>query len=113
MLLLACGGNEKTDGVISSVEALLKNNSSWPYAVEGVFDIVDAGGYEDTNYPGWAVGSLEVEGSTYGLGIDIGPGVVGKAKIDIDSGKKFRVWLGKPTKEYGDIIYPVEKIERI
>lgn len=114
-LLTACSG-ESTDSrsvVSSSLEVKLSANTTWPYEVTGVLDIVEAGGYEDSNYPSWAVGSLLIDGDTTGVAINIGEGVVSRAGVDIDSGKKVRVWLNAPKIEHGVKVYEVSKIEAL
>ena len=110
LFLVACGESEERSDV-SSLERLLETNESWPYEVVGVLDIVEAGGYEESEYPSWAVGMLTTDDTPNGIGIEIGDGVVSRARINIDSGKKVRVWLEAPHNQYGDTTYPVSKIK--
>ncbi|SMF63205.1 hypothetical protein SAMN02745866_04078 [Alteromonadaceae bacterium Bs31] len=108
--LVACSDGGVPANNSTSIEAELKSNGNWPYQIQGVLDIVEAGGYEDTEYPGWAVGGLVREGDEFGVSISIGEGVVAAAGIDIDSRKLVTVWLGAPKKEFGVLTYPVERI---
>ena len=113
--LVSCGGESPGDlgGGNSSLEKALLENTSWPIERVGVLDIVEAGGYGDSDYPSWAVGSLVTHDDDFGIGIKIGEGVISKAKIDIDSGNEVRVWLNAPAKEYGAYTFPVTRIESL
>ena len=112
LLLVGCGGQDSGNGAsVSSLEETLSANTAWPQEVVGVLDIVEAGGYGDSEYPSWAVGSLLTDDDDEGISISIGEGVVSRAKIDIDSGKTVRVWLQAPKLEYGIEFYPVSRIQ--
>lgn len=115
MLLVACGDTDR-DSVgptVSGLEAVLSTNSEWPYETIGILDIVEAGGYEDSEYPSWAVGFLLESEKDEGIGvsISIGEGVVSRAKINIDSGMKVKVWLEAPTTQWGVDRYPISRIQ--
>ena len=78
----------------------------------GVFDIVEAGGYDDENdYPTWAVGNLVIEEND-SVSITIEGDVVSEARIDIDSGEKYKVLLGPPI-ENSDYDFSVVEINEI
>ena len=113
--LMACGdGDPGLDSMTdSSLEATLKGNTQWPYELVGTLDIVEAGDYDDSNYPAWAVGSIITDADEWGVLINIGDGVVRKARINIDSGEKVRVWLEKPQMEDDELFYPVSKIQAL
>ncbi len=110
--LYACGngggGNAPASG--PSLETVLESNESWPYETVGILDIVEAG-YGESDSPEWAMGSLVTRDDDFGVGIMIDGNVISRARINIDSGKRVRVWLEAPTMEYGDKVYPVSKIE--
>lgn len=114
LALTACGGGDPDDAPEpGSLEAVLQSNSTWPYEATGVLDIVEAG-FEDSEYAHWAVGFLLTDpGDEFGIMIEITDGVAERAKIDIDSGKTVRVWLEKPKTEYGELTYPVSRIESL
>jgi len=95
----------------SALQAVLNANEDWPYEVTGVLEIVEAGGYADSEYPDWAVGNLVTRGDDTGVSVDIGEGVASSAEINIDSGKEVRVWLEAPTKEHGIKTYAISRIE--
>ena len=107
----ACGGNDAGSG--NSLEAMLASNTQWPYELVGTLDIVEAGDFDESDYPAWAVGSIVTDSDEWGVLINIGPGVIRKAKVNIDSGKKVRVWLDKPRRENGDMFYPISKIQAL
>lgn len=114
--LTACGGNDAgTEGTVGgdTLEATLASNTQWPYELVGILDIVEAGDYDGSDYPDWAVGSVITDTDEWGVLINIGAGVVSKAKINIDSRKKVRVWLEKPREKDGDLFYPVSKIQAL
>ena len=113
--LVACGGDDAGSGSSAgnSLEATLAGNTQWPYELVGTLDIVEAGDFDESDYPAWAVGSVVTDTDEWGVLINIGPGVIRKAKVNIDSGKKVRVWLEKPRKENGDLFYPVSKIQAL
>ncbi len=114
---LGCGASS-TDGAgsgedrLSPLEVGLRGNSEWPYEAVGVLDIVEAVYGDESEHPTAAFGSLLSEGDDeWGVPIEIGPGVVAKAGINIDSGSPVRVWLGAPKNDYGDETYPIARIE--
>ncbi len=109
ILLLGCSEPETSTNSAAGLEAELKQVQSWPHSVVGVLDIIDAGGYGDSDdpYPDWAVGSLTTPNDEYGVLIEIGAGVVRKARIDIDSGKPVHALLGAPKDMDGMLSYPV------
>ena len=112
-MLVAAGCSEAPAGVTGSkptLEAELKANSTWPYAVVGVLDIVDAGFDSETGRVSWAAGAIVTDKDPDGVLIMIEEGAV-RDGIDIDSGKAIRAWLSEPTMEYGYPTYPVSKIE--
>ncbi len=113
LLLVACGGQDSDNGgaSVSSLEEALSANTDWPHEVVGILEIVEAGGYDDSEYPSWAVGNLFADDDDEGIGISIGEGVVSRARIDIDSGKKVRVWLEAPKLEYGFKTFPISRIQ--
>jgi hypothetical protein len=115
-VVAACSGgsnDEGTSGGDYTLEAILEANTSWPYEVVGVLDIVEAGGYDDSDYPTWAVGSIVPDGEEWGVSIEIQGNVVSRARINIDSGKPVRAWLEAPKREYGIDTYPVSRIEAL
>ena len=114
LVLCACGGGDSGDGPEpGSLEAALQVNTAWPYEATGVLDIVEAG-FEDSEYAHWAVGFLITDpGDEFGIMIEITDGVAERAKIDIDSGRAVRVWLEKPKTDYGELMYPVSRIESL
>lgn len=98
----------------SELEALLDANTTWPYEVTGVLDIVEAGGFDENDYPTWAVGSLVNEQTDeFGISIDIEGDVVPRARINIDSGKPVRAWLEAPEMQYGVKTYSISKLEAL
>ena len=113
--LAACGGGgESADSDYGGVLQLqLANNTEWPHEVVGVLDIVEAGGFDESDYPNWAVGNIITDDDEWGVMIEIGEGVVSRAKINIDSGEKVRAWLEKPHKNYDVLTYPVSRIEAL
>lgn len=115
LLLAGCSDSGSDYGADSPspLEIKLEFNTTWPYEVEGVLDIVEAGGYEESNYPNWAVGSLVTPDSGYGLLIEIGEGIASEGQIEIDSGKKIKVWLSQPHMQYGVKTYPIIKMRNI
>ena len=97
---------------LSKTEKILCSNESWPYELIGTFDIVEAGGYDDENeYPTWAIGNLEIEEDDL-VSIIIEGDVVLKAKIDIDSGDKYKVLVNPSTEEL-DPEFEVIEIQEI
>ena len=116
LLLTACGGGSEyslgEEG--SNLQVLLAKNTEWPYEMVGVLDIVEAGGYDDVSeYPTWAIGNVITADDEWGVMIEIGDGVVSRAKINIDSGEEVRLWLEKPHKKYDVLTYPVSRIEAL
>ena len=113
--LVSCGGESPGGNgePLLNLEKALLENSSWPAERVGVLDIVEAGGYGDSEYPSWAVGMLVTHDDDIGISIKIGEGVVSKARIDVDSGNEVRVWLGAPVKEYGVFMFPITRIESL
>ena len=113
LVLVACGGGgESTDSDHGgNLQILLAKNTEWPYEMVGVLDIVEAGGYDESDYPNWAVGNVITDDDEWGVMIEIGDGVVSRARINIDSGEKVRLWLEKPHKNYDVWTYPVSRIE--
>jgi hypothetical protein len=111
--LAACDGTiDEEDG--SKLAALLDANTNWPYEVTGVLDIVEAGGFDENDYPTWAVGSLvNDQTDEFGISIDIEGDVVPHARINIDSGKPVRAWLEAPKMQYGVKTYPIAKLEAL
>ena len=113
-ILAACGGGGGSGGSDGGIlEIRLAKNSEWPYEMIGVLDIVEAGGWDDSDFPSWAVGNIITDEDEWGVMIEIGDGVVRKAGINIDSGEKVRVWLEKPHKNYDVLTYPVSRIEAL
>ena len=113
-VLAACGGDGGSDmGDAGLLEIRLAKNTEWPCEVVGVLDIVEAGGYDESDYPTWAVGNIITDDDEWGVMIEIGDGVVSRAKINIDSGEQVRVWLEKPHKKYDVMTYPVSRIEAL
>lgn len=114
LLLAACGGGESYDAPApDSLEAILQSNTAWPYEAVGVLDIVEAG-FEESDYAQWAVGFLITDPSDeFGIMIEITDGVAERARVDIDSGERVRVWLEEPKTEYGELTYPITKIEKL
>jgi len=110
---ISCSQNEGVSDLNSSLEATLSKNTTWPFEVEAILEIDDTGGYEDSDYPNWAIGSIVTSEDQDGVMIEIGEGVIERAAIDIDSGKQIKVFLGKPGTQYGAIFYPVEKLETL
>ncbi len=109
--LAACGG-ASDDRNAGGLQALLDANTTWPYEVTGVLDIVEAGGFDENDYPTWAVGSLvNDQTDEFGVAIDIQGDVVARARINIDSGEPVRAWLEAPITQYGVKTYPVSKLE--
>lgn len=114
-MLVAAGCSEAPAGTSSSevtLENELKQNTSWPYQVVGVLDIVDAGFDPDTGRVSWAAGAIVTENDPDGVLIMIEEGAV-RDGIDIDSGKKVRAWLGEPNHEYGAPTYTVSRVESL
>ena len=112
LLLASCGGSDSGgDGGI--LEIRLAKNTEWPYEMVGVLDIVEAGGWDESDYPTWAVGNIITDDDEWGVMIEIGDGVVSRARINIDSGEPVRVWLEKPHKKYDVLTYPVSRIEAL
>jgi len=114
LVLAGCGSDGASDAPEpGSLEAILRDNTSWPYQAEGVLDIVEAG-FEESDYAHWAVGFLIANpGDDFGPMIEITAGVAERAKVDIDSGRRVRVWLEEPKTEYGVLTYPVSRIEKL
>ena len=110
VLVSGCGSSDPSASKSDSLESILASNSQWPFAVVGILDIVEAGGYGDSEYPEWAVGSLITSDDPEGIAIEIGSGVVASSGIDIDSGKSVRVWLEQPNKQYGILSFPITKM---
>lgn len=109
--LAACGGATDYE-YTSELGVSLDANTSWPYEVTGVLDIVEAGGFDENDYPTWAVGSLvNDQTDEFGISISIDGDVVPRARINIDSGKPVRAWLEAPTMEFGIKTYPISKLE--
>ena len=114
LALAACGSDGAGDAPEpGSLEAILQDNTTWPYQAEGVLDIVEAG-FEESDYAHWAVGFLITDpGDDFGIMIEITDGVAERAKVDIDSGRRVRVWLEEPKTDYGVLTYPVSRIEKL
>ena len=111
--LAACGGATDSTGA-SGLQAVLDANTTWPYEVTGVLDIVEAGGFDENDYPTWAVGSLvNDQTDEFGIAIDIEGDVVPRARINIDSGKPVKAWLEAPTTQYGVKTYSISKLEAL
>lgn len=113
LVLAACGGDGTDTDDGGNLQVLLAKNSEWPYELVGVLDIVEAGGYDESDYPNWAVGNVITDDDEWGVMIEIGDGVVSRAGINIDSGEKVRLWLEKPHKNYDVLTYPVSRIETL
>ncbi len=111
--LAACSDAMDERGA-SELEALLDANTTWPYEVTGVLDIVEAGGWDENYNPTRAVGSLvNDQTDEFGISIDIEGDVVSRARINIDSGKPVRAWLEAPTMQYGIETYSISKLEAL
>ena len=111
--LISCGGGTQSETVrTGSLETVLEANDSWPYEVVGILDIVEAG-FDDSDMPSWAVGSVVTDDDEFGVLIKIDGTVIARAGINIDSGEKIRVWLEAPKDEYGVTTYPVSKLEEL
>ena len=113
LVLAACGGGSDGTDDGGNLQVLLAKNTEWPYELIGVLDIVEAGGYDESDYPNWAVGNVITDDDEWGVMIEIGDGVVSRARINIDSGEKVRLWLEKPHKNYDVLTYPVSRIEAL
>ena len=115
LLLAACGGSDYSEAPEpGSLEAKLQSNSTWPYKAVGVLDVIEAGGFDESGYANWGVGFLITDpADEFGVMIEIGEGVAERAKFDIDSGRKVRVWLEEPKTEYGELTYPISRIEKL
>ena len=115
LFLAACGGGDYDEAPEpGSLEAKLQSNSTWPYQAVGALEIIEAGGFDDAGYADWAVGFLLSDpADEFGILIEIKSGVAARAKFDIDSGRKVRVWLEEPKTEYGELTYPISKIEKL
>lgn len=114
LFAVSCGGDTADEISIpqaTALEAMLAENTSWPYEIAGIFDIVEAGDFDDSGYPGFAIGALTTEDDDWGVSITIGAAVVADAGIDIDSGNNVTVWLQQPTKQFGVNTYPVARID--
>ena len=114
--MCACGGGATDDygDITSALETALAENQDWPYEAVGVLDIVEAGGFDESGYVEWAVGTLLTEDDDeWGVMIEIKDGIAQRARIDIDSGENVRVWLGAPSREYGVLSYPVVRMEKL
>ena len=111
--LAACGGATDSEGG-GELQALLDANTTWPYEVVGVLEIVEAGGFDQSDYPTWAVGSLiNDQTDEYGIAIDIEGDVVPRARVNIDSGRPVRAWLEAPKMQYGVKTYSISKLEAL
>jgi len=114
VLGLAACGSATDEGNASELGVLLDANTTWPYEVTGVLEIVEAGSFDENDYPTWAVGSLiNDQTDEFGISIDIEGDVVPRARINIDSGKTVRAWLEAPTMQYGIKTYPISKLEAL
>ena len=113
LTLSACGGGyEEPAPEPGSLEAKLLDNTSWPYEAVGVLDIIEAGGFDESNYAEWAVGFLLTDpNDEFGVMIEISDGLAQRARFDIDSRKKVRVWLERPKDVHDVPMYPVSKLE--
>jgi hypothetical protein len=111
--LAACGGDSGSYSSDSALEAALESNDSWPDEAVGILDIVEATFYRDTDDVEWAIGSLVNDDDEFGVSIEIEGDVISRAGINIDSGKKVHVWLGRPNTEYGIKTYPVTKAQSL
>lgn len=98
----------------SELAALLDANTNWPYEVTGVLDIIEAGGFDENDYPTWAVGFLvNDQTDEFGIFIEIEGDVIPRARINIDSGKPVRAWLEAPRMQHDVMTYPIVKLERV
>ena len=114
LTLAACDRDGGADGDSGgNLQVVLAKNTEWPYEMVGILDIVEAGGYEESEYPSWAVGNIITEDDEWGVMIEIRDGIVSRAEINIDSGEEVRVWLEKPHKKYDVLTYPVSRIESL
>jgi len=114
LAVTGCGGGyEEPVPEPGSLEAKLLANSTWPHEAIGVLEIVEAG-FDDSDYAEWAVGFLITDpDDEFGVMIEITDGLAERARIDIDSGKKVRVWLEEPKKADDVLSYPISKIEAL
>lgn len=115
LLLAGCSDIESENSTYSAtkLETVLEANTTWPYETEGVLDIVEAGGLEESEYPHWAVGFLLAPGAGDGLLIEIGEGIASEGRINIDSGKRIKVWLNQPKFQSGVKTYPIIKMRNL
>jgi hypothetical protein len=115
LLLAGCGNNDSGNPTYSAtkLETVLKANTTWPYEIEGVLDIIEAGGFEESEYPHWAIGFLLAPGAGDGLLIEIGEGIAKEGRINVDSGKRIKVWLSQPKMLHGVKTYPIVKMRNI
>ncbi len=116
-VFVACGeqdtGKQPSDSSSRPAnETALKNNEKWPYAIIASFEVTDSGGYEgESNYPTWAVGFLDTGNPNEEITFELNGDALVKAKIDIDSPQKFKVWLN-PAENEGDG-YVIAKVEKL
>lgn len=115
LLLAGCSDNDSDNSNYSAtkLETVLAANTTWPYEIEGVLDIVEAGGFEESEYPHLAIGFLLASGAGDGLLIEIGEGIAKEGRINVDSGNRIKVWLSKPKMLHGVKTYPIVKMRNI
>lgn len=111
ILSTSCSDSSHTPSESSVLEQKLNSNSEWPFEVSGVLDIIEAGGYDESEYPAWAIGEFVQEGDDFGVLVHIKDNVAAAAKLNVDPAKAVTVWLGSPEKEHGILTYPVEKMD--
>lgn len=115
LFLAGCSDNDSDNSNYSAtkLETVLAANTTWPYEIEGVLDIVEAGGFEESEYPHLAIGFLLASGAGDGLLIEIGEGIAKEGRINVDSGNRIKVWLSKPKMLHGVKTYPIVKMRNI
>jgi len=115
LFLAGCSDNDSDNSNYSAtkLETVLAANTTWPYEIEGVLEIVEAGGFEESEYPHLAIGFLLASGAGDGLLIEIGEGVAKEGRINVDSGSRIKVWLSKPKILHGVKTYPIVKMRHI
>ncbi len=108
-LAFSCSGeNPKSSGSeVSSLSSVV----SWPHEVKGELDIIDAGGFDDSNYASWAVGTFLPKGDTEPINVNFAGSILKEADIDAEFAfaNPVTLWLDKPVKEHGVLAYPVTK----
>ena len=102
----------------NETEEMLTENTEWPYAINGVLNIIEAGDYDEGDYPRWIVGFLEITNSPDEILIEFKGNIAQKAKLPIDvldSNIVFSVLINEPIYRHGApyfIITQINKIER-